>query len=144
MADLKVLYTTTNAIRSVIGLDDADIEDSLIIDQNMAGQMSAALALFNPTHAADIFNPAKKVNLELWCMWFGGLRLAESPAAIAKKYGTGKDEWERFDIDWEALQKKAREELAKLQETITPAIEEGFQVMGKATPTYNPITGEGA
>lgn len=143
MADVSVdvLYTNTNAIRSAIGVDAADIENEMIVDQDMESQMSVALAKFNPTHTTDKFDPSKLPALKLWCMWFGALRLAESPPAIAKKYGTGKDEWERFDIDWEALKKTAREKMAELQEGITPATSATFSLMGKATPDYNPIEG---
>lgn len=141
MAIVKVLYTTTSAIKAAIGVDDADIEDTLITDQNMADQMASALVLFNPTHATDIFNQAKKPKLEMWCMWFGALRLAESPLSIAKKYGTGKDEWERYDVDWEALRKLAGEKLAELQDSITPTAATVFSMVGKATPDYNPIEG---
>lgn len=141
MANLTVLYTTTNAIRSVIGVDDADIEDEMITGQDMEAQMRSALEKFTVTHSNDIFDPVKAPSLKLWCMWFGGLRLAESPTAIAKKYGTGKDEWERFDIDWEALRKLAKEKLAELQEEILPAPSASFSLMGKSTPGYNPIEG---
>ena len=61
MAEVKVLYTTTAAIKAAIGVDEADIEDSIIVDQNMADQMSAALSMFNPTHASDFFNLSKYI-----------------------------------------------------------------------------------
>ncbi|RLA43135.1 MAG: hypothetical protein DRR06_12860 [Gammaproteobacteria bacterium] len=141
MANLTVLYTTTNAIRSVIGVDDADIEDEMITGQDMEAQMALALEKFTLTHASDIFDPTKAPSLKLWCMWFGGLRLAESPLAIAQAYGTGKDEFSRFVIDWEALRKLAKEKLAELQEEIVPTVATGFSLMGKATPDYNPIEG---
>lgn len=143
MADISVdvLYTNTIAIRSAIGVDEADIENDMITGQDMEAQMSSALVKFNPTHAADQYNPTKLPLLKLWCMWFGALRLAESPPAIAKKYSTGKDEWERFDINWEELKKTAKAKLAELQEGITPAVADNFTIMGKATPGYNPIEG---
>lgn len=143
MADVSVdvLYTNTNAIRSAIGVDAADIENEMITGQDMESQMVVALNKFNPDHVTDKFVPAKLPALKLWCMWFGALRLAESPPAIAKKYGTGKDEWERFDIDWDKLKANAQEKLAELQEEITPTVAVGFQMMGKATPDYNPIEG---
>ena len=139
--DLAVLYTSTNAIRSAIGVDGADIENEMITGQGMASQMSLALGKFNPTHATDQFDPTKLPALKLWCMWFGALRLAEMPTAIAKKFSTGKDEIERFDIDWEELKRVARKNLAELQEGIAPLVSAGFSIMGKATPDYNPIEG---
>ena len=143
MADVSVdvLYTNTNAIRSAVGVDGADIENEMITGQEMESQMNVALSKFNPTHATDKFDPTKLPALKLWCMWFGALRLAEMPTAIAKKYSTGKDEWERFDIDWEELKRVARKNLAELQEGITPSVTAGFSIMGKATPDYNPIEG---
>ena len=139
---ITVLYTDTDAIRSVIGVDDADVPDEIITGQNMAMQMEYELDKIFPTHATDIYsNVLIERKLQLWCMWFGGLRIAESPPAVAKRYSTGKDEFERFVIDWEALAAKARKKLAELEEDLVPTAVANVTLMGKATPAYNPITG---
>ena len=136
-----VLYTTTDAIRSAIGVDDADLEDSIILDQGMADQMELALLKFMPDHEDQIDDELVELKLKLWCMWFGALRIAESPLAVPKRLGTGKDEYERFNIDWEGLRVRARGKLAELLVELVPATSNAVTLMGKATPDYNPIEG---
>lgn len=136
-----ILYTNTDAIRAAVGLDDADVEDSVLVDQNLDIQMELALAEFLPNHEDDTIDETIEKKVKLWCMWYGALALAESPLATPKALGTGKDEYERFDIDWEALQKRARGKLDALREALTPKISDTFSIMGKSTPDYNPITG---
>ena len=138
---VDVLFTNTDAIRAAIGADEADIEDTIITGQNMEAQMKIALAAAVPTYKTDQLTLGKKPALELWCMWFGALRLAESPLATAKKFGTGKDEFERFDVDWEELRRLARSKLSELQETLNPSAVAQLSIMGKATPASNPILG---
>jgi len=145
-----VLYTDTDAIRGAIGTDEADIEDSIITGQNMDLQMAAELDGFLPGHATLVFSSIALENkLNLWCMWFGAWRLAQSPLATPKKLSTGKDEYERFNIDWDALKAVAYQKLcdakdALITEAGLPEAEVvGISPFGKATPTYNPITGSG-
>lgn len=139
---VNILYTNTDAIRSAVGLDDSDVEDSIITAQHMKEQMTLALAKFLPTHEDDAYDPEIKVVMTLWCMWFGALRLAESPLATPKQFGNGKDDLQRFDVDWEALRALARKKLTELEEELAPTVVAGsFSFMGKATPAYNPVTG---
>lgn len=138
---VDILYTTTDAIRGAIGVDDSDIEDSLITGQDMALQMEHALLKFFPDHEAESIDELVEMKLKLWCMWFGALRLAESPLAVPKRLGTGKDEFERFIIDWEALRFRAKGKLAELVKELVPTYTAAKSIMGKATPDYNPIEG---
>lgn len=139
MAD--ILYTTTDAIRGAIGVDDSDIEDEIITGQDMALQMEYELLKFMPDHEDQSLDDLVEMKLKLWCMWFGALRLAESPLATPKKLGTGKDEYERFVIDWDALRMRAQSKLAEMTKELVPAYGSTNTIMGKATPAYNPIEG---
>jgi len=145
---ITVLYTDTDAIRGAIGVDEADIDDAVITGQNMALQMTAELEKFLPNHSSVQFSNLKIPDqLNLWCMWFGAWRLAQSPLATPKKLSTGKDEYERFNIDWEALEKVAYKNVCAMKdlllETTSTVVAEtaAYTVMGAATPCYNPITG---
>lgn len=139
-----VLYTDTDAIRSAIGVDDADIEDAMITSQYMADQMRAELLSFFPTYETDFYDPSVAVKLKLWCMWFGALRIAESPLAIPVSLSTGKDIYERFPVDWELVKDTAKKNMAKLKEAMVPSAGSSsvFNFIGAAAPAYNPITGE--
>lgn len=137
----NILYTTTDAIRGAIGVDDSDIEDSIITGQDMELQMEYELLKFMPDHEDQSIDELVEMKLKLWCMWFGALRLAESPLATPKRLGTGKDEYERFNVDWEMLRSRARSKLSELAKELTPTYSASNTVMGKATPDYNPIEG---
>jgi len=141
---VEILYTNTDAIRSLIGLDDADVEDAMIVSQDMEAQMLLELEDWLPTHEEEFYaTELSERRLKLWCGWFGALRLAESPLAIPKALGTGKDEYERFVVDWDLIKRTAKNKMAKLQEALVPAVgSTAFVGMGKAAPGYNVITGE--
>jgi hypothetical protein len=142
MASVTVLYTNTDAIRSAIGVDDADVSNAMITSQDMTLQMNVALTKFLPTHVVDFAASATVENqLRLWCMWYGAWRLAESPPAVPKRLSTGKDEYERFPINWKELAKNARAHLDELEEALVPTTGgSGLTIMGKATPDSDPIT----
>jgi len=143
MAKITVLYTDTDAIRSAIGADSSDIEDTIITGQSMALQMQMDLEKFMPDHATQFYSSTDIANrLQLWCMWYGAWRLAQSPPALPRKLTTGKDEYQRFSVDWKALVETARTRLDGLQEELVPNTSgTAFTIMGKATPSRDPITG---
>lgn len=141
MAATTILYTDVDAIRSAIGVDDDDVEDSIITGQNMALQMEYDLLKLMPDHEAQSSDELVEMKLKLWCMWYGALRLAESPLAVPKRLGTGKDEYERFVIKWDELRMRARAKLAELTKELVPTYTSANTVFGKATPDYNPIEG---
>jgi len=138
---VAILYTTTDAIRSAIGTDESDIDDTILLGQDMELQMTYDLVKLMPDHEDQSGDELVEMKLKLWCMWYGALRLAESPLAIPKALGTGKDEFLRFEIDWEALRIRASGKLAELTKELVPAYTSFNTVMGKATPDYNPIEG---
>lgn len=141
MAATTILYTDVDAIRSAIGVDDDDIEDTVITGQDMELQMTYDLLKLMPDHEAQSVDELVEMKLKLWCMWYGALRLAESPLATPKRFGTGKDEMERFVIDWDELRMRARGKLAELTKELVPSYSSAITLFGKATPAYNPIEG---
>ena len=137
-----ILYTDTDAIRSAMGIDDADMEDAMFTGQQLENQMLEDLDTLRPAHATEIFSGSASLQrkLSLWCMWFGALRIAQSPLATPKRISTGKDELERFVVNWQALEELAKRKLAELDKALSPTVPESFTMMGKATPDSNPIT----
>lgn len=137
---VTILYTDTDAIRATIGLDDSDVEDTVLTTQFLDLQMTRELDKFYPTHSTDFFAiPTVADQLKLWCTYFGALRLAESPLAAPFKLGTGKDEFTRFPMDWDALKMDLKAKLAEIQEDLTPATTTGHTLFSKSTPASDPI-----
>lgn len=144
MAVVPVLYTTTNAIRSVIGLDDNDVSDAMILNQNMADWMQIDLEEFMPDHATDTADASILTRVRVWCQLWGALKLIMlGPLGIPQRFSANQDELQRFaNIDWKALEERLRSQLNDLQGKLTPTTPSAtFSIMGKAVPAYDPITG---
>ncbi len=150
MADIVISYTSTDQIRSVLGLDEADIMDELLVAQNLEIRIRLALEKCIPDYLTLLAaKPEMADALKVWAMWYGAVQVANSPLSIAKKLTTGKDAWVRFDVDWEHLRVHATEQLRlakKCLKEVAGIKEEAslvFPGVGKAAPAYDPITGRG-
>ena len=144
MAVVPVLYTTTNAIRSVIGLDDNDVSDAMILNQNMSDWMQIDLEEFMPDHATDTLVAATMTRVRVWCQLWGALKLITlGPLGIPQRFSANQDELQRYaNIDWKGLEERLRSQLNDLQGKLTPTTPSAtFSIMGKAVPSYDPITG---
>lgn len=138
-----ILYTTTDKIRACIGCDDQDLPDEVVNGQELELLMLERLSDVYPTHETD-FSEAGERRLALWCMYFGALTLIEdSSLAISQKYQSNTDQLSRFDIDFEKLKEELRKKLAMVESKLAPTVYGTmFSIMGKATPAYDPVTGE--
>jgi hypothetical protein len=145
MAD--ILYTTADAIRSTIGIDENDVSDAMLLAQNLDLQMIERLEVFLPTYEAVYDgSDAGERRLTLWCQYFGALQLIENSAlGIPQKIQANNDQLARFQVDFDKLVEKLRNKLVALEtkmiESVTglPVIQ--FSLMGKSTPDFNPVTG---
>jgi hypothetical protein len=138
-----VLYTTIEAIRSTIGIDEDDVSDQMILDQKLHFQMLERLEEFLPTHE-DVFDgsEAGERRLTLWCQYFGALQLLDnSILAIPQKIQANTDQMSRFQVDWEALKDGLRRKLYKLENTLVVPTTGSFAIMGASIPAYDPVTG---
>lgn len=138
-----ILYTTTDKIRACIGCDDQDLPDAVVNGKELELLMLERLSDVYPTHETESSEAGER-RLALWCMYFGALTLIEdSSLSIAQKIQSNTDQLSRFDIDFEKLKEELRRKLAMVESKLTPAVYGTvFSIMGKATPAYDPVTGE--
>jgi hypothetical protein len=139
---VNILYTTTDKIRAVIGLDDDDMPDAFINGRDLDLLMAERLDVVFPLHE-DNSDDAIDRKLRLWCMYFGALTLIEDGVlALLKKQQANTDSQERFDIDFEALKASLRGKINTLETKLSPEmVPASISIMGKASPGRDPITG---
>lgn len=122
----EVLYTTIEAIRSSLGLDEADVEDNLILNSSLRSLFildlkswygtdfptdwtSSGYSAITPT--TDVPSSPSDVEelgmaLSNYSTWFGADLLITTLLAIPKKISDGSDYIERFgNIDLKEMQK---------------------------------------
>ena len=161
-----VLFTTVEAIRSCVGLDVADLPDSIVMGQNLKTQFTTDLdgwypedyvavwsaGGYDPTDATDqdIATPTaaerKAHLLSIYSMWFGAYRAIESLLAIPQSNSDGKNELRRFaNIDLEALIKRVQSNVTLYKGVVleevssVSAVVLGPSVVGDTG--YDPVTG---
>lgn len=138
-----ILYTTTDKIRACIGCDEEDLPDAVVNGQELELLMLERLSDVYPTHETEATEAGER-RLALWSMYFGALTLIEdSTLSLAQKIQSNTDQLSRFDIDFERLKEELRKKLAMVESKLAPEVYgTPFSIMGKATPAYDPVTGE--
>ncbi|MCK5432432.1 MAG: hypothetical protein KAJ03_06790 [Gammaproteobacteria bacterium] len=149
-------YTTAEAARAAIGMDEADMPDTLFVDQRMDDQLLSDIEQWLPTHAviysegipsgATDIQKQKRRWLELYSMWYCAYLASNLVMAMPALLSDGKDEVRRFaNIDFEAVTAHASSQFAIYKELLAPAPAidttgaAGF--IGVSAPTYDPVTG---
>jgi hypothetical protein len=135
-----ILYTTVEAIRASIGVDDDDVVDLMIQDQGLKIRFTSDLdswypggayvtdwedSGFDPTEdtGVDIETPSaaerKGHLLSTYSMWFGAASLLQTMLAVPQKISDGKNEMQRFSgIDLEKIYERVLGNKAALKEVI--------------------------
>jgi len=120
----SIIYTDTDQIRSVLGVDDQDLSDPQITDRNLEKELRLDLLSWVPTHAASyelgISGSATDAeqsiadSLNLYCTYFCTILVIKSLQLSApKSVSDGKNALSRFDtIDWQGLTLHLKERLA--------------------------------
>lgn len=145
MADIPVLYTSTNAIRSSIGIDENDISDGMLLACNLDLLMLERLEEILPNYEA-VFDgsDAGERRLKLWCQYFGALALLEDASlGIPQKIQANNDQLSRFTLDFEAIKNSLRARLAAIQVKMVavPTLPVTPTLFSKSSPDFDPITG---
>lgn len=152
-------YTTADAVRGAIGLTDNEVTDTMLVDQNLPValllELDSWLATHKSIYAAGVVNSptADAVTqvglLRLFSMWWCASKAAKMVLAVPEKITDGKAEMKRFSkIDFAAISDEAMQQAnlykTKLQEELgTTVSTTSHQVMGSASPDYDPVTNEG-
>lgn len=99
-------YTTTEAVRSCLGIDKSDCPDSYMVDSNLELELLVDLDSWLPTHATifaegNAASPTadqKKYRnvLCLYSQWFGAYQIAIRPLTFPQIITDGKNQINRF------------------------------------------------
>jgi len=111
----EILYTDTDQIRSVLGVDSSDISDQALLDRNLDKELRLDLLSWLPTHAAlyavgvatDASETARSTSdaITLYCTYYCAVLSAQSLKFSApQQVGDGKNTLSRFPtMDWDKL-----------------------------------------
>lgn len=139
-----ILYTTLEAIRATIGIDENDLSDQMILDQNLELVMLERLSVVIPTHETkfDSSEDAER-RLTLWCQYFGALELLENTSlGIPQKFQANNDQLSRYDVDFEKIKDDLRRKLGALENRLNDVVvATGALIMGASLPNYDPVVG---
>lgn len=149
----SILYTSTDAIRAVVGVTEKEVPDAMITDQQLEMLLKTALYGWLPTYStvysdgtAETATGEQEYMKDLlvsYCMFFGGVRIVEMILALRESVGDGKSEVTRFDINFgellSTLKGRMEEAQATLKEVLNPT-SGSSPYFGVATPNYDPVS----
>lgn len=153
---MDVYLTTSEAIRAVLGVseDSQELPDSVFEDMELDIEIELQmetwlLEMANTSISAVLASgPARaRTAIPLCAKYLGALIMLPSLLTYtASKQSDGQDEFQRQDRDLEQLREDLLALLSKYQAIILEALEATasalpFQVIGRAIPNYDPITG---
>lgn len=155
MANVAVLYTNTDQIRSALGISLEDMPDTVITDRSLATELSVDLHTWLPTHAtiaADV-STAQAVflsdSLKLYCAYFCAAAIAESPLAFIQKISDGKNSADRFtNLDWKEIVNGLTSRMAGFKQAILAVVSPTnplaltyVKQFSRIQPANDPVTG---
>jgi hypothetical protein len=143
-----LLYTDTDRIRSVLGVDAEDISDAQITDRNLEKELRIDLLSWIPTYAALVTtgttagatDSAQSIAdaITLYCTYYCSVLVVKSVQLSApQSVSDGKNtiSWSG-SVDWQALSLHLKERMAFykvfLQDSLTAT---------PVVPVYNPFVG---
>lgn len=150
-------YTTTDAIRSSLGIDAQDVSDSAILDSNLQIELETDLQEWLPDHAtlyseggsasATDEQKLKKNYLVLYSQYFCAYQLALRPLFFPQIVSDGKNQLNRFsDLEPQEIVDRARANMdkfrTKLDELHNSAVSSEPNVLAVSVPDYDPVTNQ--
>lgn len=156
-----VVFTSTEAVRGALGIDQTDIADQSILNAALDVELGLDLYTWCPDYGAkltvdpDSATPEQllmKAALTTYAKWFCAAEFARKPLAHLQLYGDGKAEQRRFtNFEWDQLVAycagKAAHYKAMAME-LDPATADqpgaSYATISRGVPTYDPVTNEGA
>mgnify|MGYP003402389755 CR=1 FL=1 len=155
------VFTTTEAVRGALGVDDIDLPDQMILDAQLNLELSLDLYLWCPNFAEKLaVTPADSDEAKLlqsclktYSKWFCAAEYSRRTLTFKQMYGDGKAEQRRFtNFDWEALALNCAAKRDTYKQQAMPMDPDigvldpnaSYALASRGTPTYNPVTNEGA
>jgi hypothetical protein len=149
-------YTTTEAVRGCLGVDEDDIPDAYMVDSKLDVELSVDLDSWLATHAAlyaagtaispSTAEAAIAAKISLYAQWFCALEMANRPLTVPLITSDGKAQINRFKVDPAAVAKLAALKVAKYRAELSDAVGTGgtatfaINLLGVAVPSVDPIT----
>lgn len=153
-------FTTTEAVRGALGVDDTDLPDQTILSSDLDVELALDLSswLVSWKTKIDPATPATEDQLLLqkaiqtYCKWWCAAEYANRVLAHIQLYGDGKAEMRRFtNFEWEALiaycSGKAgyyKDMVLELDPESESPTAEAYGLISGGIPTHDPVTNEGA
>lgn len=155
MANLGT-YTTTDAVRGCLGVDQDDLPDRYMVDSQVALELSLDLDSWLSTHAAlyttgttgspTASQKAVADRIKLYAQWFVALEFANRPLTVPYITTDGKAQIDRFKVDLAKVAELAAAKVAKYKGELIEAVEGGTAAapysdfVSVATPGADPVT----
>lgn len=146
---LPIWYTTTDQIRSALGLTPEDVADEQIISRGLDKELGIDLTSWLPTHATVYANGGDTSNaLQMYCMYYCcGMMIPALKLATPKDISDGKNSVSRFDpVDFDKIQAQMQDRQLYYKRFLLDALSAGsspavhvslFKAVGLAT---DPVT----
>ncbi len=148
--------TDTDQVRSVIGIDSTDVNNTQICDMKPEEDLESSLLSWVPTYQTVISEGAaaaatdaqklKYLKLKLFSKYFiAGMVVSGGWNSILQKQSDGANEAVRFtNVSLRELKKDIEDRASKLQEEllnlIVPDTAEAYSQFGAVSPAYDPVT----
>lgn len=153
-------FTTTEAVRGALGIDETDLSDQTILDSELNVELALDLSSWVPNWKVklDPASPATEdqttlqLAIQTYCKWWCATEYANRVLAHLQLYGDGKAEMRRFtNFDWESLIAYCSGKLAHYKsviqgldpDAVQPA-SDAYGLISGGIPTHDPVTNEGA
>lgn len=149
-------YTTTDEIRAALGVTDNEMSDEMMYDallgqlvlsdleQWLSDHQTRWTAYKGATPTADEILVGR--NIVFYCQWTGAYYAAKAWLSIPQQISDGKSSLARYNTDkimeLSSAANKMRGKFRKAIEDSLGTYVGAASVMGRASPAFDPVTGE--
>ena len=149
-------YTTTEAVRGCLGVDEDDIPDAYMVDSKLDVELTVDLDSWLATHAAlyaagTAVSPTAEeaaiaAKISLYAQWFCALELANRPMTLPQNNSDGKAQFTRFKVDFAKVAELAAAKVAKYRAALAEDVGSGgtatpvISLLSVGVPSVDPIT----
>jgi len=147
-------YTTTEQVRSSLGLTDNEVTDTMLESLDMEVYLYTNMYTWLPDHPARWATSQKPSPtpseeqvgrlIEMFAQWYCASLLADMWLAFPQRLSDGKTDIRRFDsIDLEELSRKTRKLAASFKSQLLDEIGQKIAALGlagSAPPSYDAVT----
>ena len=140
-------YTTTEAIRACLAVDESDIPDSYILGSNLLEELLLHLDEWLPDHK-EIIEGSDRVTrlLKMFSQWYCGYLLSERELGFIGEFSDGKTKMKRLTSQVQNISQytqRRSEQYRKMlmQEYGIQDPYNQFSFLSSSRPSYDPVTG---